>query len=223
MNPLIVQIVLLRTSGDPRETEIWRQIDLKSKWYRKGISTMVKSLRDLNVKELRWELRNRQLDTKDRKEELLDRLESWKINNGYEVDDSFDEKVEIMAAFKNLQEQLRTETDNLRSHIKKDIKSLRGEFGTDVEKWNTPFTGRHWPHESQQGGDEGRKIQQKWSWDLVGECKKNKTSNIRVLTTQWWVTRFHTLMRCHSAVRCNVGSTQRLNSLWFQNLRSLKS
>ena len=46
----------------------------------------MKTLEDLNVGELRSELQERQLSTKGKKE-LQERLESWIIDNGFDVDD----------------------------------------------------------------------------------------------------------------------------------------
>ena len=56
---------------------------------------MVKALEDLNVMELKRELKNRQLDAKGKIEELRDRLESWIIDNGHEVDEyEFEEPID---------------------------------------------------------------------------------------------------------------------------------
>ena len=48
---------------------------------------MPKALDDLNLAELRHELRERQLSPKGKKEELRERLESWIMDNGFDVDD----------------------------------------------------------------------------------------------------------------------------------------
>ena len=48
---------------------------------------MVKALEDLNVADLRRELKERQLNPKGKKEELRERLESWIMDNGFVVDD----------------------------------------------------------------------------------------------------------------------------------------
>ena len=48
---------------------------------------MSKALDDLNVSELRHELRERQLSPKGKKEELRERLESWMVDNGFDIDD----------------------------------------------------------------------------------------------------------------------------------------
>ena len=48
---------------------------------------MIKALEDLNVADLRRELKERQLNPKGKKEELRERLESWIMDNGYDIDD----------------------------------------------------------------------------------------------------------------------------------------
>ena len=47
---------------------------------------MIKALEDLNVADLRRELKERQLNPKGKKE-LRERLESWIMDNGFDVDD----------------------------------------------------------------------------------------------------------------------------------------
>ena len=47
---------------------------------------MAKALGDLNVAEFRRELKERQLNPKGKKE-LRERLESWIMDNGFDVDD----------------------------------------------------------------------------------------------------------------------------------------
>ena len=66
---------------------------------------MVKALEDLNVADLRRELKERQLNPKGKKEELRERLESWIMDNGFVVDDC-----EFMDPF---EEQLKNEMKNL--------------------------------------------------------------------------------------------------------------
>ena len=48
---------------------------------------MTKALDDLSVAELRHELKVKQLNPKVKKEELRERLESWIMDNGFDVDD----------------------------------------------------------------------------------------------------------------------------------------
>ena len=66
---------------------------------------MIKALEDLNVAELRHELKERQLNQKGKKEELRERLESWIMGNGFDVD-----HYEFVDPF---QEQLQNEIKNL--------------------------------------------------------------------------------------------------------------
>ena len=47
---------------------------------------MIKALDDLSIAELRRELKERQLNPKGKKE-LRERLESWMVDNGFDVDD----------------------------------------------------------------------------------------------------------------------------------------
>ena len=76
---------------------------------------MTKVLDELNVSELRHELRERQLSPKGKKEELRERLESWMVDNGFDVDD-----YEFM--------------DPLLKQISSDIKILRDEIGDNIKR-----------------------------------------------------------------------------------------
>ena len=76
---------------------------------------MTKVLDELNVSELRHELRERQLSPKGKKEELRERLESWMVDNGFDVDD-----YEFM--------------DPLLKQILSDIKILRDEIGDNIKR-----------------------------------------------------------------------------------------
>ena len=72
---------------------------------------MVKALEDLNVADLRRELKERQLNPKGKKEELRERLESWIMDNGFVVDDyEFMDPSEdqLKNEMKNLLEDLRS-------------------------------------------------------------------------------------------------------------------
>ena len=77
---------------------------------------MTKVLDELNVSELRHELRERQLSPKGKKEELRERLESWMVDNGFDVDD-----YEFI--------------DPLLKQISSDIKILRDEIGDNINPW----------------------------------------------------------------------------------------
>ena len=48
---------------------------------------MMKALEELNVAELRRELKERQLNPKGTGEELRERLDTWLIENGHDVDE----------------------------------------------------------------------------------------------------------------------------------------
>ena len=96
---------------------------------------MSKALDDLNVSELRHELRERQLSPKGKKEELRERLESWLVENGFDVDD-----YEFVDHFK---EQLQNEIKNFREHWRSSINyywrntSEISVSATDLERSDT--------------------------------------------------------------------------------------
>ena len=80
---------------------------------------MNKALDELNVAELRHELRERQLSPKGKKEELRERLESWMVDNGFDVDD-----------YEFLDPCLK----HLRDEIGADMKILRDEIGDNIKR-----------------------------------------------------------------------------------------
>ena len=91
---------------------------------------MVKALEDLNVADLRRELKERQLNPKGKKEELRERLESWIMDNGFVVDD-----YEFIDPF---EDQLKNEMKNLLE----DLWSSRNTseisiLATDLERSDT--------------------------------------------------------------------------------------
>ena len=108
---------------------------------------MSKALDDLNVSELRHELRERQLSPKGKKEELRERLESWLVENGFDVDDyefvdpylkqmSSNMKIlrdEIGADMKILRDEIGADMKILRDEIGADMKTLRDEIGADIK------------------------------------------------------------------------------------------
>ena len=112
---------------------------------------MSKALDDLNVSELRHELRERQLSPKGKKEELRERLESWMVDNGFDVDDyefvdpylkklrddmDVDRKIlrdEIGADMKILRDEIGADMKTLRDEIGADMKILRDEIGADMK------------------------------------------------------------------------------------------
>ena len=94
---------------------------------------MIKALEDLNVAELRHEFKERQLNPKGKKE-LRERLESWIMDNGFDVDD-----YEFVDHYK---EQLQNEIKNLRELWRSSINHLRNTSeisvsATDVERSDT--------------------------------------------------------------------------------------
>ena len=90
---------------------------------------MSKALDDLNVSELRHELRERQLSSKGKKEELRERLESWLVENGFDVDD-----YEFVNPYlKKLQDDMDVDRKLLRDEIGADMKILRDEIGADMK------------------------------------------------------------------------------------------
>ena len=109
---------------------------------------MSKALDDLNVSELRHELRERQLSPKGKKEELRERLESWLVENGFDVDDyefvdsylkqmSSNMKIlrdEIGADMKTLRDEIGADMKTLRDEIRADIKIIRDEIGDNIKR-----------------------------------------------------------------------------------------
>ena len=90
---------------------------------------MSKALDDLNVSELRHELRERQLSSKGKKEELRERLESWLVENGFDVDD-----YEFVDPYlKKLRDDMDVDRKLLRDEIGADMKILRDEIGADMK------------------------------------------------------------------------------------------
>ena len=91
---------------------------------------MNKALDDLNVSELRHELRKRQLSPKGKKEELRERLESWMVDNGFDVDD-----YEFVDPYLK---QMSSNMKILRDEIGADMKTLRDEIGADMKttRWD---------------------------------------------------------------------------------------
>ena len=90
---------------------------------------MSKALDDLNVSELRHELRGRQLSSKGKKEELRERLESWLVENGFDVDD-----YEFVDPYlKKLRDDMDVDRKLLRDEIGVDRKLLRDEIGVDIK------------------------------------------------------------------------------------------
>ena len=69
---------------------------------------MIKALDDINVADLRRELKERQLNPKGKKEELRERLESWIMDNvdDYEFVDPY--LKQISSDMKNLREDWRS-------------------------------------------------------------------------------------------------------------------
>ena len=87
---------------------------------------MVKALEDLNLGELRHELKERQLSPKGKKEELRERLESWLVENGFDVDD-----YEFLDP---CLKQLRDEIGADRKLLRDEIGSLRDEIGDNIKR-----------------------------------------------------------------------------------------
>ena len=87
---------------------------------------MSKALDDLNVSELRHELRERQLSPKGKKEELRERLESWLVENGFDVDD-----YEFVDSYLK---QMSSNMKILRDEIRADIKIIRDEIGDNIKR-----------------------------------------------------------------------------------------
>ena len=97
---------------------------------------MTKALDDLNLAELRHELRERQLNPKGKKEELRERLESWMVDNGYDVDDYefVDPYLKQMSSdIKGLRDDIGADIKILRDEIGDNIKILRDEIGADIK------------------------------------------------------------------------------------------
>ena len=91
---------------------------------------MSKALDDLNVSELRHELRERQLNPKGKKEELRERLESWLVENGFDVDD-----YEFVDSYlKKLRDDMDVDRKLLRDEIRADIKIIRDEIGDNIKR-----------------------------------------------------------------------------------------
>ena len=87
---------------------------------------MVKALEDLNLGELRHELKERQLSPKGKKEELRERLESWLVENGFDVDD-----YEFLdPCLKKLRDEIGADRKLLRD----EIGSLRDEIGDNITR-----------------------------------------------------------------------------------------
>ena len=86
---------------------------------------MAKVLEDLNVGELRHELKERQLNPKGKKEELRERPESWIMDKGFDVDD-----YEFMNPY---QKQMSSDIKSLRDEMGDDRKILRDEIGVDIK------------------------------------------------------------------------------------------
>ena len=98
---------------------------------------MSKALDDLNVSELRHELRERQLSPKGKKEELRERLESWMVDNGFDVDDYefVDPHLKQMSSdMKKLRDDMDVDRKSLRDDMGVDIKSLRDEIGDNIKR-----------------------------------------------------------------------------------------
>ena len=84
---------------------------------------MVKALEDLNLGELRHELKERQLSPKGKKEELRERLESWMVDNGFDVDD-----YEFLdPCLKQLRDEIGAHIKIIRDKIGDNIKRLEGK------------------------------------------------------------------------------------------------
>ena len=97
---------------------------------------MTKALDELNVAELRHELRERQLSPKGKKEELRERLESWLVENGFDVDDYefVDPYLKQMSSdIKGLRDDIGADMKTLRDEIGADMKTLRDEIGADIK------------------------------------------------------------------------------------------
>ena len=92
---------------------------------------MVKALEDLNLGELRHELKERQLSPKGKKEELRERLESWMVDNGFDVDD-----YEFLdPCLKQLRDEIGAHIKIIRDKIGDNIKRLEGKKNdTDMNK-----------------------------------------------------------------------------------------
>ena len=72
---------------------------------------MIKALDDLSIAEIRRKFKERQLNPKGKKEELRERLESWMVDNGFDVDDyEFVDPClkQISSDIKNLREHWRS-------------------------------------------------------------------------------------------------------------------
>ena len=87
---------------------------------------MIKALDDLSVAELRHELRERQLSPKGKKEELRERLQSWIMDNGFDVDD-----YEFLDPYLK---QMSSDMKILRDEIGADMKILRDEIGDNIKR-----------------------------------------------------------------------------------------
>ena len=92
---------------------------------------MVKALEDLNLGELRHELKERQLSPKGKKEELRERLESWMVDNGFDVDD-----YEFLdPCLKQLRDEIGAHIKIIRDKIGDNIKRFEGKKNdTDMNK-----------------------------------------------------------------------------------------
>ena len=97
---------------------------------------MTKALDDLNVAELRHELKERQLNPKGKKEELRERLESWIIDNGYDVDgyEFLDPYLKQISSDMKLRDDVGIDRKILRDEIGANIKILRDEIDDNIKR-----------------------------------------------------------------------------------------